>query len=181
VESTFRSDVYPLVRRSYLYNLLWAIRGGWEGPTSRSEEYVLADGTRVMLRPNDWQASAARARPGRAEFDMLMEALTHLRDIAKAQNAETVAVLQPGKEEVYLSLRGQRADLTVDLRRAFDAGHVRYVDLGPEFRAAAAGGQHLYREVDGHPNEAGYRVIADRVGAYLTEHGRELGLEPVRK
>jgi hypothetical protein len=73
-------------------------------------------------------------------------------------------VLQPSKEEVYLSLRNPiPEDPARPLREALQQRGIEYLDLGPIFCERAAAGQRLFFEVDGHPNAVGYALIAESV------------------
>jgi lysophospholipase L1-like esterase len=86
-------------------------------------------------------------------------------------------ILQPGKEQVYLPLLGEtRGDPTSALRPALDQLGIEYLDLAPGFRARAAAGDRLFYEVDGHPNQAGYALIAQLVHAHIAENAARYGL-----
>lgn len=176
LEAVFRTDLYPWLRRSYLYNLIWALRGGWAGSSALSAIVMpFPDGSR--LRMGLPQVASDAARPDRRDFQLLLDALRRLHQIAKDQDAHVLMVLQPGKEEVYLPFVGERGvDLTEQLRHAFDQQGIEYLNLLPEFREAAKAGGKLYRETDGHPNEAGYELISRLVLAHLDRHKAKYGL-----
>jgi hypothetical protein len=132
----------------------------------------------LQLRPSDLHEASAAALPGRREFQLLLEALAELHSIAADQHVHVLMVLQPGKEEVYLPLlEHSKADPTSALREAFDARGIQYLDLAPAFRERAAAGERLYREVDGHPNEAGYALISQLILSHLKQHEGEYGLD----
>lgn len=179
LEGIFRQHLYPLLRRSQLYNLLWALRGGWfRGAGGGSDggstiTMPFPDGGRLQLSagPRD-----AAGRSDRREFQLLLKSLLRLNEIAQAQGTRTLMVLQPAKEEVYLPLvSSQSLDLTEDLRRAFDHHGIEYLDLRLPMREAAKAGARLFREVDGHPNEAGYALIAQLVQRHVEQHKTAYG------
>ena len=77
------------------------------------------------------------------------------------EGTHVLVVLQPGKEEVYLPLTDPSVpDPERPLREALDRLRIEYLDLTPGFRQRAAAGARLFFEVDGHPNAAGYALIA---------------------
>jgi hypothetical protein len=59
------------------------------------------------------------------------------------------------------------------LRAALDARGIPLLDLAPVFRQHAEAGEQLYFTADGHPNEQGYRLIAQEIIAYLTSHAAD--------
>jgi hypothetical protein len=178
LEGIFRQHLYPLLRRSYLYNLLWALRGGWGGRMAGESTITMSfpDGGRLQLHAESSDAASA-GRSDRREFQLLLKSLLRLNEMATEQGARTLMVLQPAKTEVYLPLVSPHSlDLTADLRRAFDQHGIEYLDLGSPLREAARAGARLYREVDPHPNEAGYALIAQLVQRHVEQHKTAYGL-----
>jgi hypothetical protein len=154
LEAIFRHDVYPLLRRSYLFNLLWALRGGHGGAGAGEGGSTITmpfpDGQRLEMSagPSDGVKSDSR------DFTLLLQALSDLNDLAKAQGARTLMVLQP----------------------SFDERGIEYLDLRLPLREAAKAGARLFRQTDGHPNEAGYDLIAQLVQKHLAQHKTAYGL-----
>ena len=176
----FRQHVYPVLRRSYAYNLIWAIRGGWERNSSRPSLVLpFPDGSRLQLSPENLRAMAAIARPDTEEFRLLFDALATLGAACRRENTRMLIVLQPGREEVYLpGIDPDTPDPTRALRDALDAASIAYLDLAPAFRDRAKAGVRLYREFDSHPNQAGYALIAELVLASLQQHDSQSGRAP---
>lgn len=170
-----RAVGYQTLRRSYLFNLLRTARAReWAGVP---RELRLADRGRLELLADDFEAKRARAQPGQPEFQLVVAALARIAALAAQHGTRVVVVLQPGKEEVYLPLLGERpSDTTNALRPELERRGIEYLDLVPAFRAEAAAGARLFYEFDGHPNARGYALTAELVKAYVTEHAGRLGL-----
>jgi lysophospholipase L1-like esterase len=167
-EAVFRSNLYPWLRRSYLYNLIWAIRGGWDRFQTPATD--TNDGARL---PGRLQAVREAARGDRREFQLLVDALARIDRLARMQHARALIVLQPSKEEVYPLFNDKPVDLTQALREELDRRGIAYLDLAPVFRAEASNGTPLYFEVDSHPNAMGHALIAQSIAARLEPLGKK--------
>ena len=99
-----------------------------------------------------------------------MGVIGEAREQALAQGSRFVVLLVPTKEEVYLHLLGRSyPPLVATFAAALDERGIDRLDLSLALRDAAGDGALLYFEVDGHPNERGYAVIADAVTALLRD------------
>lgn len=175
-EGLFRGYAYPLIRSSYLYNLLNAVRGG-ELAAGTPATLSFTDGSRLQLNRRDFETMTSGAQPGDREFQLVMESLRKIQGLAAAQGTGVLLVLQPGKEEVYLPLAGEAVkDPAGPLRQALDDAGIAYLDLAPVFRERAKAGERLFFEVDSHPNEAGYALIGRSVASHLAQHAGTYGL-----
>ena len=174
LESWVAIEVHPYLRKSYLFNLLRTARTAvTRGPSAQPVTVRLSGGREIQLSRDDVVTEAARARPGQREFDLTLAALEQIHTTAARNGAHTLIVLQPSKEEVYLPLLNvETPDLTWPLREALRSRGIDYLDLGPEFRRRAAGGEQLFYRVDGHPNAAGYALTAGIVGSYIRANVR---------
>jgi lysophospholipase L1-like esterase len=86
-------------------------------------------------------------------------------------------IFQPGKEQIYLPLLGETVpDLNTALQAALAAQGIATLDLFPAFRQRAEAGEQLFFEMDGHPNQQGYRLIARELMTHLTTHATAYGL-----
>jgi lysophospholipase L1-like esterase len=178
LDSLSRSTLYPLVRRSYLYNLLSALRGGEGAPPESPRILRFADGSRLQLNRDQFLSHVALAQRDRPEFHLALEALGGIRAAAAQNGARALIVLLPGKEEVYLPLLEREVPSpTSALREVFEELGVSYLDLVPAFRSRAAAGDRLFFEADGHPNDLGQALIAQLVLTHLKDHSREYGLD----
>ena len=123
------------------------------------------DGGRIKLAPYFYAGYVEEARPGEPRFDLVLEAAAHARELAMRGGSKFLVVLFPTKEEVYLPLLGRPApDVTGPFARALEARGIPYVDLLSAFRErAAAGEERLFLEIDIHPNEQGYALVAEEV------------------
>ena len=131
-----------------------------------------SDGSRLVLMPRTADTLTLHAVAGDAVFAKAMSAVADLRDSVAATDAELLIVLQPSKEEIYMSFAGQPApDYSADLRPALDELGIQHLDLAPAFRERAAKGERLFFPTDGHPTDAGYRLTAETVAAFLQHSG----------
>jgi lysophospholipase L1-like esterase len=172
VRGKVRWSSYLLAKESYLFNLLHEV---WRIGKSTSQPeptvFQFADGTQLQLFPDDLEKKTVGAQPDRPEFQLVLQALQGIQSIATANGTRTLTVIQPSKEEVYLPLLGEVSpDPGAPLRQALDKLGLAYLDLTPAFRQRAAAGERLFFEVDGHPNVAGYALIAELVLAHLKNH-----------
>jgi hypothetical protein len=87
---------------------------------------------------------------------------------------------QPRKRSISTCSGAPTRRLSTAFAAALEEQGIDHLDLSLALRDAAGDGVPLYFEVDGHPNERGYAVIADAViallrdgeGAAETEHDR---------
>jgi lysophospholipase L1-like esterase len=158
-----------LAKESYLFNLLHEVWGvGKRTPQPEPTVFRLADGTQLQLLPDDLASKTVGAQADRPEFQLVLQALQRIQSIATANGTHPLVILQPSKEEVYLPLLGQDPpDPSAPLRQALDHLGLAYLDLTLAFRQRAAAGERLFFEVDGHPNAAGYALIAELVLGHL--------------
>jgi lysophospholipase L1-like esterase len=172
-----------LARESYLFNLLHEGRRNEKGSQLFEPAILqLADGSQLQLMPNDFASKTTGAQPDRREFRLVLDALQQIQAIATRHGTHTLVIFQPSKEEVYLpSLGGAPPDPSGPLREALTRVGIEYVDVIPVFRQHAAAGERLFFEVDGHPNAAGYALIAATVLSYLKDHGERYALEAFQR
>jgi GDSL-like Lipase/Acylhydrolase family len=163
-----RSAIRKLLRTSYLHSLLWAaLNPGTDEYGRDAIAHETRDG-RLVLLPGMLRRLRERASPGRPEFEETFRALKELDHLVRADGGRMLVVLLPSKEHVYLSLRGAMPDDALDhVYRALDDLKLSYVDVTPSFRERAAAGEMLFFEIDGHPNQKGYAVIAESVVGHL--------------
>ena len=173
------SSMKSILRRtSKLYNLLLAARNAYRSKRS-SEPMILelADGTRLEIAPRRFASLTGGARPERQEFKLALDALKRLVAMAEENGTHVLMVLQPSKEEIYMSSFGLPApDPGKSLRAAFDKLDFKYLDLTQAFRNHAEDGEQLFFEADSHPNARGYALIAQEVLAYLEKKANSYGL-----
>jgi lysophospholipase L1-like esterase len=172
---------YSALRATRTYNLLRALRRevvrGLIAPTAQLE---FGDGGRLRLLSGDFRSKSTMASRDTRTFRLTLDALERIHALARERGTRVLMVLQPSKEEVYLPLIEEDVpDLATDLRRSFEERGIEYLDLGPAFRARAAAGERLFFETDGHPNPAGYALVARLVLSHLIEHGPRYGLDDV--
>ncbi len=129
---------------------------------------TLASGERLRLDLNYLKAIGKNSQPDNPFFDISLGALQAIHRQATAAGTELLIVFQPSKEEVYLPLINREPlDPAGPLQRRLDQLGITYLDLVPLFRTRAQAGERLFFENDGHPNAAGYKLIAEQVAAYL--------------
>jgi hypothetical protein len=168
----------PIIGRSYVALLL---NESWKNRKARfaSRTVTWKDGTKLRLTGNLYLRDTKHARPGDPVFEGAFDALEQARTLAGRYGTKVVVLLFPTKEEVYLPLLDQpvpkpTAPFAAELaRRGID-----YIDFTGPFTAEARAGRSLYFELDPHPNQAGYTLIARTVSEYLERHATALGLSP---
>ncbi len=156
-----------LIRRSYVHALVRETLREYRSPFS-GRTIRFADGGRLQLAPRALFRSAEGAKPGHSEFELVMSAIELARTLSHRHSTELLVVLFPTKEEVHLPLLGEPsprlvAPFAVELGRR----GIPYLDLTPYLQEPARAGERLFFEIDGHPNEAGNRLIADVVFNHL--------------
>jgi hypothetical protein len=179
IKRTLRWNAYLLARKTYLGNLLheaWMM--GKRRQLTEAQIVHMADGARLQLMPGDFVSKTAGAQPDRREFQLVIQALQRIQSIALEHDTHTLVVLQPSKEEVYASLAGEPPpDPSGPLRKALEGLGMAYLDLTLAFRQHAAAGEQLFFEVDGHPNAAGYALIAEVVRSHLQDNVERYALQ----
>jgi len=171
------SPLRTLLDGSYLIAFLRAT-GNPLLSTEAGETITFGDGQRLQLAPTVYGGSAQMADPAHPVFQLVMTAVEEARELSQSQGSHFLVLLMPTKEEVYLPLLDKPAPALIEnFRPALEAQHIPFIDLTPYFRARAREVGPLFLEVDGHPNEAGYRLVADVVIEYLNEHGAVHGLD----
>lgn len=166
--------VRKLLERSYLASFLRDVRRR-SGSEGRTIEF--ADGGQLQLVPGLYARMADQTDTDHPNFRMVLDAVHQTRALAQRNGSEFLVVLVPTKEEVYLPLLDEEPPpFTAPFSAQFDEADVPYLDLTPHFRAGARRGERLFFEVDGHPNAAGYRLMADVVLDHLRNNAERYHL-----
>ena len=176
---SWKSNRTLLAHRSYLYRLVMLARAAAQDLlTMKTETFRFEDGRRMELDVGRFATKVREAQSDRREFHLVLRALQEMDALAKNDGTKVLVLLQPSKEEIYLPLLGESIpDPSAPLREALTRSGIEYLNLTPVFREQAAKGTKLFFEVDGHPNDAGYALIADTVLAYLKPNAAEYGLD----
>jgi len=160
---------------SYLFNLVKSARDSWA--SGKPVFYSCSHGGRVRLVLSDLENAAARSRPGRSDFQLVLDALVRIHELAKREQSQMLVLFLPSKEEVYLPLLGSDVpDLTSSLDRALEKEGIEYLDLAPALRQRAAAGECLYFGTDGHPNAGGHAAMAEIIAAHIKQNAQKYGL-----
>ena len=157
------------LRRSYLMSWIEEARkmsrsrGHYEAQTR-----TLEGGGVVNLVPSLVASASRDAERGNENFERCVAALDRLRGLAADAGCRVLFVLFPSKEEVYLPLFDAETPQPLGaFQEEFEERGWPYVDLTPAFQEEAERGKKLFFTVDGHPNAAGYAVVAEAVLASL--------------
>jgi lysophospholipase L1-like esterase len=127
-----------------------------------------ADGSHLQLAPAIYAGNESRVQPDHPDFRLVLDTVQRTSALAKRSGSQLLALLVPTKEEVYLPLLDEPPPPAVaPFVAAFEEAGIPYLDLAPRLQASARQGQRLFFEVDGHPNAAGYRLIAEVVLDYM--------------
>jgi lysophospholipase L1-like esterase len=162
-----------LLEGSYLVTFLRGARRSLTSPVA-ARTIELPDGGRVQLVPG--LSNAAKARLGHPVFELVVDTIDEARAVSNRRGSDFLVLLMPAKEDVYLPVADEPAPPGTSFKTALQERGIESLDLTPHFRAHARDFSPLFYEVDGHPNEEGYRLIARVVTEHLREHGRTYGL-----
>jgi hypothetical protein len=167
------------MRKSYVFNLLLSAREAlkrrleWESRT-----FFFDNGRRLELDITDFESKTKGASPDSPAFQGVLQALQDMHSTAEEDGTNMLVILQPSKEEVYLPLLGESApDPSGSLRKGLTQAGISYLDLTPVFQKRATAGEKLFFAADGHPNAAGYALIADAVLNHLKLHSEKYDLK----
>jgi acetyltransferase AlgX (SGNH hydrolase-like protein) len=167
----------PIVAKSYVALL---VKESWRNREARftSRTVTWGDGSKLRLAGDLYRKDAGHAHSGDPQFEGALAALERARTLAAGQGTKVVVLLFPTKEEVYLPLLNKPvprplAPFAQELARR----GITYIDFRGPFTTQAKAGRSVYLEVDPHPNQAGYALIASTVSEYLERHATALGLK----
>jgi lysophospholipase L1-like esterase len=131
-----------------------------------------SDGGRLQLAPAVYARNEEMAQPSHRNFRLVLDAVLRTQALAAENGSRFLVLLVPTKEEVYLPLVDEDPPpATAPFAAEFDRNGVPYLDLTHYFQARAREGEKLFFEVDGHPNAAGYQLLAEVVLDYIRESG----------
>ena len=161
---------------SYLFAFVRSLRSSLASPVVATT-IEFQGGGRLQLVPQGPYAEAEMAHPGHPVFELAMATIEKARVASAQHGSEFMVLLMPTKEEVYLPLQDEAAPPLVEVfRKALRDREISMLDLTPGFRAEARSAPPLFFEVDGHPNEEGYRLIARLVTEHLRKEAQTYGL-----
>ena len=116
-----------------------------------------------------------------AGMEISKSVIKEMNDYVIAVGAEFLVVLLPTKESVFWpkvenpnehrklgALISNEKELRSRLVKFLASQEIQYLDLLMDLRRARE--QPYFENADGHPNEAGHRLIADKIGNYLRLH-----------
>lgn len=161
------AGVKQLLGRSYL---LVGLREALKSYDHKGTTIDMPDGGRLRLAPGLIEGAMppnVTAEDAQRLYDTVAEA----RDVVEADGVSFVAMLFPTKEEIYLAAQGEPFPDGVGLLVSnLEQRDVLCLDLRPAMLAEVKEGATLFFETDGHPNAAGYVVIAKAVAGFLRDH-----------
>jgi lysophospholipase L1-like esterase len=162
-EAPARANIRELLEHSYLVALLRHARTTADAHLS-GKTIDFPDGEQLQLAPAVYARNETLAQPDHRNFGLVLDAIERTRALAEQNGSGFLVLLIPTKEEVYLPLVDEPSPpATEPFVTQFATDGVPHVDLTPYFQARARAGERLFFEVDGHPNAAGYRLIAEAV------------------
>jgi lysophospholipase L1-like esterase len=118
----------------------------------------------------DFREKTRLASADSETFETVVDELRKLHEAVTLDGSRLIVLFQPGKEEVYPASKGQPVpDPSKALRDRLDLLGIEYIDAIPAYRRLAESGEELFFPTDGHPNAAGYSVLAKLVADYIEE------------
>lgn len=170
-----------LRQHSYLVQLLLHARTVYESwAISEPRRLVLGANAQVQLQPSLMTNLVRNTAPDQPAFQLVVQALTRLQTLATAQGTQVLVVFLPTKEQVYLPLLGESVgNPSAPLQAVLEAEEIPYFDLLPAFRHQAETRQQLFFAADSHPNQQGYRLIAQELLAHLRHNAAAYGLSSI--
>jgi lysophospholipase L1-like esterase len=176
-----RTSIRSQLERSYLATFLRYARQNL-GSRFSGRTIDFPDGGRLQLVPAVYARNESLAQPSNPSFRLVLDAVRRTQALAQETGSQFLVLLMPTKEEVYLPLvDGEAPPGTAPFAVQFEADGLPYLDLTPYFQARAREGERLFFEVDGHPNAAGYRLVAEVVLDDLRDSGQGMALAGIHK
>jgi lysophospholipase L1-like esterase len=167
--------------RSYLATFLSYARQNL-GSRFSGQTIDFPDGSRLQLVPAIYARNESLAQPSHPSFRLVLDAVRGTQALAQETGSRFLVLLMPTKEEVYLPLVDEHPPpATAPFAAQFEQDGLPYLDLTPPFQATARQGERLFFEVDGHPNAAGYRLVAEVVLDYLRDGGQGFDLTGIHE
>ncbi len=160
---------YELRKRSYVLALIKLGRDALSGKrTAKPTELTTVTGSKMLLHGDDYTLKTRLSKPGSETFELVINELLQIRDAARGNGTRLVVLLQPAKEEVYREAENTPLpDATAALRVRLQQLEIEYIDAAPALQELAQTSAPLYFPTDGHPNAAGYAVLAKLAADYL--------------
>jgi hypothetical protein len=131
-------------------------------PSQRAHTITTPDDGEMQLVPSLYRRTLALSDPSTPAFRSVVRSAMMARDLARAHGIGFLVVLFPTKESVYLPLRDiEFPALSRPIAAALEAEGIEVINLSEDFRRHAADSEALFFRIDGHPNVAGNRFIAE--------------------
>ncbi|HYD48464.1 MAG TPA: hypothetical protein VEB21_08960 [Terriglobales bacterium] len=136
------------------------------------------DGLDLVFRLDTWFLSVVRNGERHAGWPLTQLSLQQLRNTARSQGAEMMAVLFPTKEQAYWQRVKPMApaDIAPIIDRPIElvADYCRQqglhcCDLRPALRQHAATTEQIFHRISAHPNDLGHAVVAEAVEECLRD------------
>jgi lysophospholipase L1-like esterase len=167
-----RKGLRRVVESSYLVIYL---REAWKLIRSpqkfKGKTLSFPDGGHLCFAPNIVARATRNAIPGHPDFQLVLEAIERTRRLTEEHDTHLLVLLFPSKEEVYLPIMDEPAPQAIQpFATALREKGINVLDLTASLQERARAGQRLFHELDGHPNAAGYDVIADTVLRHLEQN-----------
>ncbi|UCF94169.1 MAG: hypothetical protein JSW39_08425 [Desulfobacterales bacterium] len=168
-ESDDLASLKRFLKKTYIYALLVeTYRAFKERRFFEGKVVNFGDGSRVQLVESQLKRQIILMQKGVPGFDLTLEAVRGIKQTASEAGVNLLVLLFPSKEAVYLKDKAKK-DIHKPLKVELQREGIDFLDLAPPLQEHARRGEKTFYEIDGHPNQKGYEIVADAVVSYIKE------------
>lgn len=170
--------VREIIKKTYIYSLVHEAYNSYKGNLLfQGKTITFSDGSRVQLVPDRLEKQRHLMHPGKLGFDITINTIMNLKKHSSNIATKLLVLIFPSKEITYMhAISKSTEDIFLPLKVVLETLNIDYLDLTPFFQEYAVKGEKLFFEVDGHPNQKGYEIVANTLMAHIQKKGNTYGL-----